>query len=595
MTTKKFIFASCLALMAGGASLSLQSCGDALKPYPWIVPDKEGEEQGVKITTMDIIEGEVKHVIPLMLNYSHEPNTSWAPHKYQYQRANTVDNYAGYWTTTKANFAFGPALPTLYTDNNGYLGGPMDTQIYQQGKNALEMWNTAKYENADEVIPRPEWRAIVLICQAFQLHNIVDFYGVAPYKDWREVKREAPINWEAGAEVYKQVLADLDEAIEKMKAAKPDQATLQRVEGVNMNMTCTNWDWRYWVKFANSLKLRMAMNIVDYNDPDPVYGPDNKPFVAKNIAEEAVDDEIGVLLPTDDIDIAYRSHDTWDCCVFFMGNSWNDIRLGAAFENILKHFKSPMLEILFDPNSRPIKNKNGVTAPTGIYGVRAGLMMEDTGDAASGGYGPFAVLSERNKHMDQPFIKRTETTFLRAEGALRGWNMKGDAKSLYEEGIRLNLQQWGVSDAQIEAYLNQDELPAVEYRDYYNRTNDIMGRVTCGVKWNESDPAELKLEKLITQKYIAVWPCGAEAWTTFRRTGYPRLFPVKYNNMRNVDTELQIRRLTLEQTPNNAVEIAQITELLGGEQTAGTHVFWDVNSANWAKDENGLIIPNNNL
>lgn len=595
---KKIILTSCIALLSAGAMLPLQSCGDKLQDYPWLVPDKENvDDPETKVTTMDVLEKQMRSGIPYMLNYSHEPDGSWAPHNYQYQRANSIDNYAGYWTTTKANFAFGPALPTLYTDNNGYLGGAMDTGIYKQLKDALFSWNTAKYEGNDEVVPRPEWRAIALICEAYQLSGIVDFYGVAPYTDWRENKRTTPINWQAGPEVYKLVLADLDEAIEKLKEAQPDQATLQRVEGADQNKTLTNWNWRYWVKFANSIKLRMAMNIVDYNDPDPFYGPEDnrKPFKAQSIAEDAVNDEIGVLLPSDDIDIAYRSYNTWTCCVYFMGTSWNDIRLGAAFENIMKHFKNPVLEVLFDANQRPIKDKNGVTAPTGIYGVRNGLMMEDTGDAASGGYGPFAVLSGRHQYMDQPFFKRTEATFLRAEGALRGWNMGGTAKELYEEGIRLNMKQWGIADADIEKYLAQDELPTVEYRDYYVRSNDLPGRVSVGVKWNESDSPELKLEKLITQKWIAIWPCGAEAWTTYRRTGYPRLFPPKFNNMRNVDTELQIRRMTIEETPNNGVEILQITELLGGTQDAGTRVFWDVNSANWAKDAEGHIIPNNNL
>lgn len=591
---KKIIFSSCLMLLCSAGSLMLQSCGDELKAYPWIYEEGEGgNEKEESNVTMTIIEGEMKYCIPLMLNYSHETGGSWAPHKYQYQRSNSIDNYAGYWTTTKANFAFGPALATLYTDNNGYITGPLDPQIFHYGKNALEMWDKAPYEEGEAVVPRPEWRAIALICQSFYLHEITDFFGAAAYNDWRTVKRTTPLTWESGPEVYKQVLADLDEAIAKLKEAQPDESTLQRVEGREPNKTLTNWNWRYWVKFANSLKLRMAMNMVDYVDPDPVYGPDSKPFKAQNIAEEAVNDEIGVLLPTDEIDIAYRSHESWECCVYFMGHSWNDIRLCASFENILKHFKNPLLEALFDPNSYQIKNKNGVVAPTGIYGVRIGLMMEDTGSGDSGGYGPFATLSDRWKYMDQPFFKRSEATFLRAEGALRGWNMGGSAKELYEDAIRVNMKHFGISDSEIDTYLNQTNLPAVEYRDYYVRTNDIAGRVTCDVKWDESDSKELKLEKIITQKWINCWPEGAEAWTTYRRTGYPRLFPVVVNNMTNVDTELGIRRCTIKREANNGAEVDQITELLGGTQDAGTRVFWDVRSATWGKDANGQIIPQN--
>lgn len=593
---KKILFNAALALVCGVGALTLQSCGDELKPYPWIIDTDDAEEKTEEgaIPTMDVIEGEMKICIPAMLNYSHEPSGSWAPHNYQYNRSNSIDCYAGYWTVTKANFAFGPALPTLYTDNNGYLSGSSDIIVFQQGKNAIMYWDQAKYKGQEEVVPRPEWRALALIAQAYQGHEIVDFFGVAAFDDWRANKRTAPLNYQHGAEVYKQILADLDEAIATLKEVQPGPGDLMRVEGTVENKTMTNWDWRYWVKFANSIKLRMAMNIVDYNDPDPVYGPDSKPFVARKIAEEAVGDEIGVLMPGDR-DIAYVSNGTWTACVYFMGKTWNDIRLNASFENILKHFNCPLLEAWYEENSAPIKNKSGVQGPNGIYGVRAGIMMEDTGNALSGGYGPFGVLNSSMEHMDQPFFKVAEATMLRAEGALRGWTMGGSYEDLYNEAISAELRRFGATDAQIAAYLAQDNLPVVEYRDYYNRNNDIMGRVSCGVKLNASDTKEQLLEKIITQKYIINWPMGAEAWTTYRRTGYPRLFPVKFNNMVGVDTELQIRRCTHSITENNVAEIEQITELLGGTNNCGTRVFWDVNSASWGKDANGQIIPDNHL
>ncbi|WP_289290074.1 SusD/RagB family nutrient-binding outer membrane lipoprotein, partial [Muribaculum intestinale] len=79
--------------------------------------------------------------------------------------------------------------------------------------------------------------------------------------------------------------------------------------------------------------------------------------------------------------------------------------------------------------------------------------------------------------------------------------------------------------------------------------HNTKGRVSIGVKWNEADDDETKLEKIITQKYIGNFPMSAEAWTTFRRTGYPRLFPVYLNPMYpDVDYELQIRRMTFKET-----------------------------------------------
>lgn len=590
---KKIILPVCIALLGGGAMLSLQSCGDELKPYPWIVEGDANDEEGGGAHNMETCEAELRGAIPFMINYSHEPTGTWAPHKYQYYRANTIDNYAGYWTTTKAVFAFGPALPTLYYEPNGYMGGARDNQLFIQSKNAALYAGNMEDEFGTD-ISKPQWRAVALIIQGYVGHEVVDFFGVAPFMDWRK-GTYTNLQYQSGPDVYKQIFADLDEAIDILKKTQPSPSDFEKVEGTDPYKTCCDWQWQRWVKFANSLKLRMAMNMVDYVDPDPVYGPDNKPFIAKNIAEEAIADEIGVLQPGDR-DIAYKNaEEVHTCCLYNICESWDDLRLNASMENIMKHFNNPLFETLFDSGSYPVKNTAGVTAPAGIYGVRSGIMAENI-PSKQAGYGPYGILSVKQKFMDQPFLKLSEVMFARAEGALRGWNVGGgSAEELYNEAIRLNMQYWGIDDSEIDAYLAQDNLPAVEYRDYYNRANDIMGRVTCGVKWNEADSKELKLEKIMTQRWIAVFPLSAEAWAGFRRTGYPRLFPVKANYLPGVDTELQIRRMNFTETENNATEMSKILELMGGSQTCGDRVFWDVNSASWGRDNNGWVVPDNHL
>ena len=49
------------------------------------------------------------------------------------------------------------------------------------------------------------------------------------------------------------------------------------------------------------------------------------------------------------------------------------------------------------------------------------------------------------------WMNAAEITFLRAEGALRGWNMGGDAKDLYNDAIALSFEQYGASG--VEAYI----------------------------------------------------------------------------------------------------------------------------------------------
>ena len=120
-----------------------------------------------------------------------------------------------------------------------------------------------------------------------------------------------------------------------------------------------------------------------------------------------------------------------------------------------------------------------------------------------------------------------------------------------------------------------------------------------GVKWDASDSKEVMLEKIITQKYIANFPMSAEAWTTFRRTGYPRIFPVDVNNMKDqgVDTELQLRRIPIEETANNTLEIASLVQALGQPNTGASRVFWDKQTETRGEqspdNEFTLVIPVN--
>ena len=46
----------------------------------------------------------------------------------------------------------------------------------------------------------------------------------------------------------------------------------------------------------------------------------------------------------------------------------------------------------------------------------------------------------------QEVIYASEAYFLRAEGALNGWNMGGTAQALYEKGIETSLREHGITD-----------------------------------------------------------------------------------------------------------------------------------------------------
>lgn len=167
-----------------------------------------------------------------------------------------------------------------------------------------------------------------------------------------------------------------------------------------------------------------------------------------------------------------------------------------------------------------------------------------------------------------------EVWFLRAEAALRGWSGK-DAGTCYEQGVRSSFNQWRVGEAN--AYLQSDHV-AADFVDTF--TPDYSAKALCLVSpaWDEEASRETKLEKIITQKWIACYPEGCEAWAEQRRTGYPRLFPVLVNKSNGkIDTRTMIRRLNFPVSiiSGNPAQYSALCEYLGGPDTGGTRLWWD--------------------
>lgn len=224
-------------------------------------------------------------------------------------------------------------------------------------------------------------------------------------------------------------------------------------------------------------------------------------------------------------------------------------------ESFLKGYKDPRISSYFNPVT--------IGGTTGYFGIRNGIQISNKAL-----YTPFSTIKlEENSPLT--WLTAAETYFARAEGALRGWNMGGTAKDLYETGVRTSFQQAGVSGA--DNYLNDSSSTAAAYRDPVSSSNNVnTGSTllsTITVKWNETDSFEKKLERIITQKWIAVFPNGQEAWSEFRRTGYPKIFPVVVNySGGTIDTSKQIRRMPFPNSEyrDNPQGVASGVTALGG-------------------------------
>lgn len=182
---------------------------------------------------------------------------------------------------------------------------------------------------------------------------------------------------------------------------------------------------------------------------------------------------------------------------------------------------------------------------------------------------------------DAVIMTPAEVWFLRAEAALRGITTE-NAKECYENGVRASCEQWGVA-GEADTYLNSLLVPA-DYTDAFDANFDLKALSSITPKWDDAATNEEKLERIITQKWIACYPEGAEAWTEQRRTGYPQLFKVFINNSNGtIDTDAMVRRIPYPGSisADNPDQHAKLLQLLGGANTGGTRLWWDAGKNNF--------------
>lgn len=132
----------------------------------------------------------------------------------------------------------------------------------------------------------------------------------------------------------------------------------------------------------------------------------------------------------------------------------------------------------------------------------------------------------------------------------------------------------------------------VQYIDPLGKYSAASKTTECKVAWDEKGDEETNLEQIITQKWIAIFPLGNEAWAEYRRTGYPKLLPAPQNlGPDNVDLNNHARRLTypVEEYSGNGANLSGAISMLNSESSEGggdsfaTRVWWDCKSYNSIK------------
>ena len=358
---------------------------------------------------------------------------------------------------------------------------------------------------------RPNDQAVGAIMKAWLFQNVTDLWGDVPYSQALLGDENTQPQYNAQQEVYEGLLAQLAAA---GGLTSPGGDNYQDADLIYQG------DMERWRIFANSLRLRLAMRLTEVD-----------PATASAEASSAI--TAGVFGSNDDHAIfrwlnELGSHNPW-----FSGDVERPggARISSTIVDTLKSYEDPRLAVFARPNDE------------GEYvGHQSGL---------KDGHGiPFPARSKigarfvRDLPNPSVLMSYSEVLFLEAEAAARGYT-GGNAAQLYHDAIRASMEWYDIASADTEAYLAS---PRVAY-----------------------DPAR-GLEQIGLQMWVGFFGQGIEAFSNWRRTGYPNL-AAGPDNVTGGIIPRRLRYSEEEQSLNSANLSAAISRQGGAE--LGDRVWWN--------------------
>ena len=368
--------------------------------------------------------------------------------------------------------------------------------------------------------------AIARIVAVVEYARVTDCYGDIPYFEGaRGMENILYPAYDKQELVYADMMNQLRDATEVLKTADPAMGYVGADPVYDNNLD-------KWLRFANSLRLRLAMR-TRFVDP-----AGSASVITECMAEPFLENNDG------NFGLKYQESENPE-----LYNPWYDVRkhqnwkMSDKLVEWLKSTSDPRLRIFVD------------TTRTGDYkGFINGLTDQEQSKYQWEDFSnPSPALYA--KDMSQNLMCAAEVWFLRAEAAL--FNLApGDPDLLYKEGIRKNMLQWNVPAAEINEYLS--EIPEATL--------------------NGSD--EDKFRQIATQMWVAFTPNFLEAWSNIRRTGYPsipqRTDPGIYSlGVTNGILPARFKYSSSEYRTNRLNVEAALQQQ--GPDLIDTPVWWDVN------------------
>lgn len=359
--------------------------------------------------------------------------------------------------------------------------------------------------------------------------------------------------------VYKTMLEDLSKSVDLLNTIS--YSVMAQYDLIY------NGNVQNWVKLANSLMLRMAVR-VHFKDE----------ALAKEYVTRALDPKNGGVIEDIADEAKIQSSDKMPLLNSMLAsvNEYNETRMGATIWGYLDGYKDPRLTVYFTEGTYG-SSSWGQTGYFPVAPTNSNSKLETV-------YSPkFASKPKVDSNSPLYWFRASETYFLKAEAAL--YNLiNGDPKTFYEQGVNMSFQENGVSNVAV--YLASTDKPTgLIGRSYkYGSYSDDLSIGNTSPKWDDYsgnlNKQEEQLQKIITQKYLALYPNAVEAWTEYRRTGFPYLMkPMDESAPSRIgasaDESKTPERFRFAPTSYNSnPNMSEIPALLGGGDTGATKLWW---------------------
>lgn len=362
--------------------------------------------------------------------------------------------------------------------------------------------------------------AVALVLRAWGFQNLTDSFGDVPFSEaFRQEENIRTPKFDQQKEVYIQLLNDLEKAnslfllSETLKG--PDQMYHANENAAGVLK---------WKKFCNSLSLRMLLRILEKDGEIDV----------KNRINKIISDPATYPIFTNNDDSAFvlaTGVAPFDAPIVRPQDFTTGRAAAEFFVDYLNKTEDPRRPTFFS-KARELGSNKDIGYKGAPAGYKSGTKFT---------YNPSNLNQALAKTpLTLKIMGYSELQFILAELALKNV-IPGDAKTFYDKGVQASLEQWNAKSTP--EYLNHPDVA-------YNGT----------------------LERIMMQKYVALFFVDQQAWYEYRRTGYPKL---PNNGGLLNDGKMPVRFMYPPVTRlQNPEQYNAAVQSMGGD-TYNTKVWWE--------------------